>query len=346
MWFAPSPLVFDADDFDDHEHVSFFTDRSAGLRAIVAIHRTGPLGASGGGVRMWPYRDARAALDDALRLSRAMTYKLALFELPAGGAKAVVLGDPRRDKTDALLGALGRAIDRLGGRFIAGEDVGIEPRDLEVVARTTPWVNRAASGDGAAATAHGVVAAMRVAARRRLERATLDGLRVAVQGLGRVGRALAAELMRAGAQLTVTDLDLAAAETFARGLPVRVVAPDAIYDADVDVFAPCALGEVLDERTVPRLRCAIVAGSANHPLAHPRIAAALAGRDILYAPDIVASGGGVIAAASGPDPRVLRARLDAIGALCDAVFARAERDGTTPLEAAERIARERLGARA
>ncbi|HZS35322.1 MAG TPA: Glu/Leu/Phe/Val dehydrogenase dimerization domain-containing protein [Polyangia bacterium] len=337
--------VFDHEAFDGHEHVSFFAEPSVGLRAIIAIHRTGPLGMAGGGCRMWPYRDERAALADALRLSRAMTYKLALLEMPAGGAKAVVIGDSKTDKSEALLLALGRAVERLGGRFVIAEDVGTSARDLEVVARATSWVNRAAAdaGDTAGATAYGVVAAMRAAVKRRLGRADLDGLRVAVQGLGHVGGALCRELARAGAQLVVADVDAGAVSAIARELGARAVAPEEIFDQPADVFAPCALADALDDGTVPRLRCAVIAGSANNQLAHPRIADALAARDILWAPDIVANAGGVIASASrGGDERVLRARLDGIGALVEAVFARAERERISTHEAAERTARERL----
>jgi leucine dehydrogenase len=338
--------VFSQRDFDGHEHVSFFADPSSGLRAIIAIHRTGPVGTAGGGCRMWPYRDEEEATRDALRLSRAMTYKMALVELPAGGAKAVLIGDPARDKSEALLRALGRAVDRLGGRFIASEDVGTTPADLEVVAKETLWVNRHSVGaDTAAATAYGVLVGMRVAVRRRLGR-DLDGVRVAVQGLGRVGRTLCELLTRAGAQLVVTDLDRARALAVAEELGARAVGPAEIIEQDADVFAPCALADALDADTVPRLRCAVVAGSANNQLADPSLAAVLEQRGILWAPDIVINAGGALGAASGRtgDPATLRARLDALGGLLDGIFARAAREQVTTFEAAERTARERFRA--
>jgi leucine dehydrogenase len=339
--------IFDAKHFDEHEHVSFFADPTAGLRAIVAIHRTGPLGTAGGGCRIWPYRDEAEALEDALRLSRAMTYKLALLELPAGGAKAVVMGDPSHDKSEALLLALGRAVDRLGGRFIVSEDVGTGPRDLEVVARQTLWVNRHAPGaDTAGATAYGVLVGIRAAAKRRLGRAQLDGVRVAVQGLGRVGRLLAGLLAEAGARLTVTDLEPGKREEARRSLGATVVEPEAIFDQDADVLAPCALADAIDEHTIGRLRCKVVAGSANNQLADPRLADELARREILYAPDIVINAGGALGAASGVsgDERALRARIEGLGVLLDGVFARAERERISTHAAAERTAQDRLRA--
>ena len=339
--------VFDDPDFDAHEHVSFFAEPSAGLRAIVAIHRTGPLGTAGGGCRLWPYAGAREAVRDALRLSRAMTYKLALVELPAGGAKAVVIGAPAPEARAPLFEALGRAVDRLGGRFIVSEDVGTTPDDMAIVARTTPWVARHAGAppDTAASTAYGVLVGLRAAVARRLGRSALAGLRVAVQGLGQVGATLCRLLADAGARLWVTDLDPAAVARVTGALGAVAVAPGAIFDQEVDVLAPCALADALDARTVPRLRCAVVAGSANNQLADPALADVLAARRILYAPDIAISAGGALAAANlGGDPAALRARLDRLGPLLDGIFARAEREGTSTHVAAERTARERFEA--
>ncbi|MDB4970259.1 MAG: amino acid dehydrogenase [Myxococcales bacterium] len=328
--------------FDNHEQISFFSDLAIGFRAVIAIHRTGPLGTAGGGCRIWPYAHETDAVRDALRLSRAMTYKLALIEIPVGGAKAVVIADPARDKSEALLTALGGAIDRMGGRFIASEDVGTGPADLAVIARSTPWVNLHAPGaDNAGATAYGVVVGLRAAVRRRLGRGTLEGVTIAVQGLGRVGHSLCRQLAAAGARLTVTDLDRARVDAVVAELGAQAVPPETIFDREVDVFSPCALGDVLDDTTVPRLRCAIVGGSANNPLAHPALADLLGARGILYAPDIAISAGGVLGAAGG-DERVVRGRLDTIGALLEGIFARAERDRSSTHAAAEQIARERL----
>ena len=341
--------LFGAREFDDHEHVSFFADGDSGLRAIIAIHRTGPLGTAGGGCRIWRYRDEAAALRDALRLSRAMTYKLALVDLPAGGAKCVVLAD-ERGKSQALLRAVGRAVDRLGGRFIVAADVGTDAADVATIGQSTMWVSREDAGaDGAEATAYGVLAGLRAAVRWRLERAELGGLTVAVQGLGRVGAALCRLLAQAGARLYVSDLDDDKVRSVAAELRATAVAPEEILGLDVDVVAPCALGDALDAGTVAALRCRVVAGSANDQLADPALADALLRRRILWAPDIAINGGGAIAAASNVSldsagGAALRARLDSIGALADGIFERAARERTSTLEAAERTAREHLAA--
>lgn len=335
--------LFDAREFDAHEHVSYFTDGAAGLRAIVAIHRTGPLGVAGGGCRVWPYVSETAALRDALRLSRAMTYKLALAELPAGGAKMVAIGDPRR-VSEAMLLAIGRAVDRLGGRFVVAGDIGVGASELSTIARATIWVSR--DDDDAAATAYGVLVGLRAAARRRLGHDDVGRLRVAVQGLGRVGAELCARLAAAGARLWVSDLDQGRCEHARARWRATPVPPEVIVDQEVDVFAPCALGDVIDAPTVARLRCRVVAGSANNQLADAALADALARRDILWAPDIAINAGGAIGAAShvsrDDGGASLRARLDGIGARLDAIFERAARERTTPLVAAERTARERF----
>jgi leucine dehydrogenase len=327
--------VFDNRAFDGHEHVSFFADGP--LKAILAIHRTGSLGTAGGGCRMWPYPNEEEALRDALRLSRAMTLKMALVGIPAGGAKAVVMGDPAHDKSEQLFLALGRAVDRLGGRFLISEDVGTTKEDLAVVSRATGWVNPL-EVDTAPATADGVLVVLRAAVRLRLGRLDLRGLRVAVQGLGAVGRRLCEHLAAEGARLFVTDLDEQAVS------PMRQiatpVAPDAIFEQDVDVFAPCALADALSAETLPRLRCKVIAGSANNQLSEPEIAASLAERDIFYAPDIVANAGGVLGALG--NGQLLQARLAALGPLLEIVMARARREHISMQEAAERTACERL----
>jgi leucine dehydrogenase len=325
--------VFDAADYDAHEHVSWFCD--GGLKMIVAIHRTGPLGTAGGGCRMWPYPDARAGLSDALRLSRAMTYKLALLEIPAGGAKAVVIGDPSHDRSEALLLAIGRAVERLGGRYIVSEDVGIGPAELAVIGRETKWVSPHAGGaDTAVPTAHGLLVCIRVAVRAQLGRDSLHGLTVAIRGFGRVGRALARALHAEGARLIVADIDHRT-HGEARRLGARWLTPDEIFDAEADVFAPCALGGVLDAETVPRLRCKVIAGSANNQLAYPSIADALAARGILYAPDFVVNGGGVLGTLDS---------AERLAPIFQSVLDRAAREQITPHAAAEKIARERFRA--
>jgi leucine dehydrogenase len=284
---------------------------------------------------MWPYADARAALSDALRLARAMTYKLALLEIPAGGAKAVVIGDPARERSEELLRAIGRAVERLGGRYIVSEDVGIGPDELAVIGRETKWVSPHAGGlDTALPTAHGVLVCIRTAVRARLGRDSMHGLTVAIHGFGRVGRALGRALHAEGARLIVSDIDhLAHGE--ARRLQARWFSPEDLFSAEADVLAPCALGGVLDAATVPRLRCKVIAGSANNQLADPSIADALAERGILYAPDFVVNGGGVL---GNPDS------AERLAPILQSVLDRAVREKITPHAAAEQIARERFRA--
>lgn len=333
--------VFEHPDYDGHEHIAFVNDPSAGLRAVLAIHRSGPMGVSGGGCRMWPYASSMEALSDVLRLSQAMSYKLALFDQPAGGAKLAILGDPRTDKTERLFRAVGRWIQALGGRFIVAEDAGTSPDDMRIIAKETHHV-LGRSDDTAVATARGVFAGLRDAVRRRLDR-DLAGVRVAVQGVGRVGARLARHLEEAGAQVTVADIDAERAERVARELGASVASPSEIVGLECDVLAPCALGGVLDETTVPTLRAKVVAGSANAQLAHPRVATELASRGVLFVPEFILNAGGVLGAAheagageSGYGERIV--------AVLRAAFERAEREHVTPYEAAVAMAKERLEA--
>jgi leucine dehydrogenase len=340
--------VFAAADFAEHEAVVFCRDAASGLRAIVAIHSTAR-GPALGGCRMWPYADDDAALADVLRLSRAMTLKAAMADLPFGGGKSVVLGDARRDKTGHLLAAFGRAVDGLGGRYIVAEDVGTTVEDMEALGRVTRHAAGTVSGNPGPATAWGVFHGMRAAVRHRLKRDGLAGLTVAVQGLGSVGYALCGHLARAGARLVVADVDAAAIGRAVRDFGAAAAAPEAIFDAPAQVFAPCALGGALDADTVPRLRAVVVAGSANNQLATPEDAARLSARGILYAPDYVINAGGIINIAHerrGYDRGRAFAHVARIHDTLAALFARAEAEGVTPAEAADRIAEERIaGAR-
>ncbi|MEE8545110.1 MAG: Glu/Leu/Phe/Val dehydrogenase dimerization domain-containing protein [Alphaproteobacteria bacterium] len=338
--------VFSAPDYDDHEQVLFFNDAASGLKAIIALHYTGP-GLAGGGCRMWPYATEAEALSDVLRLSRAMTYKLALARIPIGGGKTVIIGDPRRDKSEALLLALGRCVDSLGGRYIVGEDVGITVDDMTVINRETPHVVglKGVSGDTSPPTAYGVYLGIRAAVARRLGRDDLEGVRVAVQGVGSVGLDLCRRLSADGAKLAVADLDAAACARARDELGATVVGVDEIYDLEVDVFAPCALGAVINDDTVPRLRAAIVAGAANNQLAEDRHGVALAERGILYAPDYVINAGGAHNASrergSYDRDEAYRA-IEGIPEILIEIFTRAEREGVPTSVAADRMARERI----
>ncbi len=344
--------VFSSPEFDDHEQVSFFRDVDSGLSAIVAIHSTAPFGIAGGGCRFWPYATDDDALTDALRLSRAMSYKLALCDMPAGGAKSVIIGDSKRDKSEALLRAMGRFVERLGGKYIIAEDVGTTEEDMRVIGLETKYVVGRHTDTGPA-TAYGAFVGLRAAVKRGLGRDDLAGLKVAVQGLGNVGFRLARLLKQSGASLRVCDVSSAAVERAVAELGAEAVGVADIYDQEVDVLAPCALGAILNDATIGRLRCKVVAGAANNQLAEERHAQALAARGILYAPDFVLNAGGVIGASQegkqlgGGDPNVYDEAVafketEKIGALLAGAFERADREGVTPHEAAVRLAKDKI----
>ncbi len=336
-------------EFDGHEQVLFAHDAETGLRAIVAIHSTA-LGPAFGGCRMRPYADDAEALADALRLSRGMTHKAAVCGLPLGGGKSVILGDPRRDKSPALLRAMGRTVESLGGRYVVADDVGTTLGDLAVMreeTRHTAAATLAAQEASLGVTAHGVLAAIRAAARHRLGRADLAGLRVAVQGLGSVGMPLCGYLAKAGASLVVADPDPARAALAEAAHDARTVPPESIYDADVDLFAPCAFGGVLDDTTIPRIRARVVCGGANNQLAARRHAAALAARGITYVPDYVANAGGVIdyhQETIDDRPEAVLAAVGRIEQVAADILEESAVTGRTPLQVADAIVAERLAA--
>ncbi len=327
--------VFSHPDFDDHERVLHWADRASGLRAIIAIHRVRN-GRAVGGCRVRDYASDEEALTDVLRLSRGMTYKTALAGLPYGGAKAVIAGRPSRDG----LRAFGRAVRSLGGAYVTAEDVGMGQADLAVIREETQWVLGADDVGGVAApfTALGVFHALRGALRHRgME---LPGLTVAVQGTGAVGSRLCALLRDAGARLVVADVEAAAAAAVPGA---EVVDPAEIHAVDSDVFAPCALGGVLNARTIPQLRATIVAGAANNQLETPEDDARLAARGITYVPDVVASAGGVtngVSELDGYDRADVLARLERIADTTEAVLAAARQDGIPTSAAAEALAME------
>jgi leucine dehydrogenase len=281
-----------------HERVVVCSNPEVKLKAIIAVHST-VLGPGLGGVRMWPYESFDEAMVDVLRLARGMTFKAAATGLNLGGAKAVILGDSKRDKTEELLRSFGRYVDSLGGLYITAEDVGMRMQDMEVILAETRWVTgvseaHGGSGDPSPVTAYGVHQGIRAAARWRFGDETLAGRRVAIQGLGSVGRYLAEGLLKEGAEVVGCDVDPEAVEK-GRQLGVEIVEPDAIVGVECDIFAPCALGASLNPETIPRLRSAIVAGGANNQLAEEeRDGRALAARGILYAPDFVINAGGLI----------------------------------------------------
>ncbi|MGB5890533.1 MAG: Glu/Leu/Phe/Val dehydrogenase dimerization domain-containing protein [Thermoanaerobaculia bacterium] len=282
-----------------HERVLLCSNPDVGLQAIIAVHST-VLGPGLGGVRMWPYKNSEEAIKDALRLSRGMTYKAAAAGLNLGGGKAVIIGDPKKDKSEALFRSFGRYVDSLGGLYITAEDVGTDMEDMELILTESRWVTgvspaHGGSGDPSPVTAYGTLQGIKAAAKWKYGDPSLDGLSVAIQGLGSVGYYLAKYLKEEGVKLIGADIDSEAVERASSELGVEIVSTDEIVQADCDVLAPCALGAVLDKDSIPKLRCTIVAGAANHQLDKAkRDGLALHERDILYAPDFVINAGGLI----------------------------------------------------
>ncbi len=339
--------VFDSPAFDDHEQVAFCADPATGLRAIIAVHDT-TLGPALGGCRYWRYESDDDALTDALRLSRGMTYKNAVAGLPLGGGKAVVIADPRTNGREALFESFGRFVDGLGGRYITAEDVGTTVADMDAVARSTPHVRGGSNGAGdpSPATAYGVYMGIRAAVAFRLKRNSLGGVRVAVQGLGHVGSALCRRLAGDGAELYVADIEPERVRAAAADLGATPVTAGEIHALDVDVFAPCALGAVINDETLPEMRAGIVAGAANNQLAEDRHGLDLHRRGILYAPDYVINAGGVIQVAhEGPDfdrAAVYRKIEGIYDTLLD-IFGQSAKEDLPTRVIADRLAERRLG---
>lgn len=341
-------------DGEAFEQVVFGLDAATGLRAVIAVHST-VLGPALGGTRFNPYPTEADAVRDVCRLARGMTYKHAAAGLDRGGGKAVIWGDPRRDRTDELITAYARFVDRLGGRYLTAEDVGTTQADMDLIQRTTPHVTGVSpelggSGDPSPATAWGVLWAIRAAAAHRWGRADLAGRRVTVSGVGKVGRALVDHLLDDGARVSIADVrdDAVAAVLDAHGDDrVDVVAPLEAHRVRCDVFSPCALGAVLSASTVPELGCEIVAGSANNQLATDEDGDRVAERGVLYVPDYVANAGGVINIAEEPGgydrDRAWR-RIERIADTVTEILGLAEREGLTPAEAADRHAEARIAA--
>lgn len=334
-----------------HEQVVFCSDPGSGLRAVIAVHSTA-LGPALGGTRFYPYATEDDAVADALRLSRAMSYKNSLAGLDLGGGKAVIIGDPLEDKSEALLRAYGRFVEALGGRYLTACDVGTYNADLDVVARETRFAHGRSlayggCGDSSVLTAYGVFQGMRAAAEHCWGEVSLAGRTVAVAGVGKVGSELVDLLAADGAELVVTDVDPAAIERVrARHPAVRVVAGTAeLVGTPHDVYAPCALGGALDSATVAALPARIVCGGANNQLAAPRIADDLVARGILYAPDYLVNAGGVIQVEDerhGFSFERARARAAGIFDVARRVFRTADADGVSPAVAADRLAEERI----
>jgi valine dehydrogenase (NAD+) len=336
-----------------HEQVVFCSDPGSGLRAVIAVYSTA-LGPALGGTRFHPYPSEEAAVADALALSRAMAYKNSLAGLDLGGGKAVIIGDPRTDKTEALLRAYGRFVESLGGRYLTACDVGTYNADLDVVARETRYAHgrsltMGGCGDSSVLTAYGVFQGMRAAAQHRWGSPSLAGRTVAVAGVGKVGSWLVDRLVTDGADVVIADVDDAAVERVrARHPGVEAVASTAaLVRTPSDVYAPCALGGALDDDTVARLEAEIVCGGANNQLAHEGTPDLLLRRGILYAPDYLVNAGGVIQVEDerhGFSFERAEARTTGIFDTTLRVLQTAEADGVSPAVAADRLAEERMRA--
>ena len=344
--------IFDTREFDGHELVVFGHDARTGLRAIIAIHSTA-LGPAAGGCRMWPYATTAVAMADVLRLSRGMSYKNAMAGLPLGGGKAVIIGDSRKAKTAELFEAFGRLVESLGGRYVTAEDVGTTITDMSNVARATRYVAGLgtapgrAGGDPGPKTALGVHLGIKAAVKFRLGRSDLKGVKVAIQGLGGVGQHLCGLLAAEGAELFVADVQPAAVQRAQEQFKAHPVAVEEVLALDVDVLSPCALGAVLNSKSIPKLRARIVAGAANNQLAQDGDGAALQAASILYAPDYVINAGGIISVSreyqGGASEAQVIADIQAIPARLTEIFERARRENRPTNQVADHMARERLG---
>jgi len=344
--------IFDMREFDGHELVVFGNDARTGLRAIIAIHST-TLGPAAGGCRMRPYATTAEAVADVLRLSRGMSYKNAMAGLALGGGKAVIMGDSRKAKTAELFEAFGRLVDSLGGRYVTAEDVGTTITDMSNVARATRYVAGLgtapgrAGGDPGPKTALGVHLGIKAAVKFRLGRSDLKGVKVAIQGLGGVGQHLCGLLAAEGAELFVADVQAAAVQRAQEQFKAHPVAVEEVLALDVDVLSPCALGAVLNSKSIPKLRARIVAGAANNQLAQDGDGAALQAAGILYAPDYVINAGGIISVSreyqGGASEAQVIADIQAIPARLTEIFERARRENRPTNQVADHMARERLG---
>ncbi|WP_156840501.1 Glu/Leu/Phe/Val family dehydrogenase [Novosphingobium aquimarinum] len=351
------PAFWTEPDFDEHELVHLVHDRASGLTAIIALHST-HLGPGAGGTRFWHYAEPAGAMRDALRLSRGMSYKNAMAGLPVGGGKAVIVAGPDKAKTPAMLAAFGDAIEALGGRYITAEDVGITEADMVAVAKRTSYVTglpstdaEAAGGDPGPFTSKGVFLGIQAAVAHKLGR-DLKGVHVAVQGIGSVGGGAARLLAEAGARLTLADVDADRAAALASELGAETVAAEAIMDVECDVFSPNALGAILDNVGIARLKAPIVAGGANNQLARPEHGPMLAERGVLYAPDYVINGGGIIAVTleylarrdgKPCDIAEVHAKVEEVPVRLNTIWEEAGASGRSPDQVADAMAQRLIG---
>lgn len=336
----------------NHEQILFCNDNATGLRAIIAIHNT-VLGPSLGGTRMWNYRNELEALNDVLRLSRGMTYKSSVAGLNLGGGKAVIIGDPRKIKNEALLRRFGKFVDSLGGKYITAEDVAMTSRDMETIHMETEYVsglpeNMGGSGDPSPVTAYGVYVSMKASAKEVWGNDSLAGKKVLVQGIGHVGEVLVEHLTKEGAKVFINDINEERLKLVAAAYKAEVVSADVMFDLDIDIYAPCALGATVNEDTLGRLKCKIICGAANNQLADEKIhGEAVAKQGILYAPDYVVNAGGIINVyyeLEGYNRERAMAHAEKIYATTYNIFQMAKADDIPTYMAANRLAEQRIEA--
>ncbi len=334
-----------------HEQVCFFHDKETGLKAIIGIHST-VLGPALGGCRMWKYASEQEALKDVLRLSRGMTYKAAVAGLKLGGGKAVIIGDARADKNEKLLLAFGKAVQSLNGRYITAEDVGMTVKDIDTMRTVCDSAvggsNEGGSGDPSDMTAFGTFRGMKAALKFAGMGESFEGVKVAVQGVGNVGYHLCSYLSAAGAKLVVTDIYPEQLKKVQEQFGATVVAPDEIYSTDCDIFSPCALGAILNSRTIPMLKCKIVAGSANNQLEANEDGIELFKKGVVYAPDYAINAGGLINVAAELDGYNKEAVVSKVTKVYDTildVLETSKNKSIPPHEAADALAEQKLAAK-
>jgi len=333
----------------EHEEVVLCHDSAVGLKCIIAIHNT-QLGPALGGVRMWNYENADVAMEDALRLSRGMTYKAAVAGLNLGGGKAVIIADPKADKSEAFFRSFGTFIESLNGRYITAEDVGTDVNDMEYIFMETSNVvgvakTHGGSGDPSPWTAKGVLEGVRACVEAKFGKEDLKGLSVAVQGAGNVGQHLVDLFVGSGMRVYICDIDKARVEKYAGSSQVTVVSTDEIYDTNADIFCPSALGAVINEKTIPRLKCKIVAGSANNQLATPECGDELFRRQIMYAPDYAINAGGLMNVSiemEGYDELRANRMMRNIYYVMKTILQHSAKDGLAEYRCADRVAQKRI----
>jgi len=333
----------------DYEQVVFCQDKQSGLKAIIAIHDT-TLGPALGGTRMWTYASEEAAIEDALRLAKGMTYKNAAAGLNLGGGKTVIIGDPRKDKNEEMFRAFGRYIQGLNGRYITAEDVGTTVADMDLIHEETDYVTGispafGSSGNPSPVTAFGVYRGMKAAAKEAFGSDSLEGKIVAVQGVGNVAYTLCQYLHEEGAQLIVTDINKEAVNRAVEAFGARAVDPDEIYGVECDIYAPCALGATINDETIPQLKAKVIAGSANNQLKDTRHGDIIHEMGIVYAPDYVINAGGVINVADelyGYNQERAMKKVEQLYATIEKVIEISKRDGIPTYVAADRMAEERI----